>query len=1300
MKVVAEKINREARGALKAISVPQGTEPSLAREYQAIFRSNGKPMVIVDHDMTISLANAEFERLSGYTKKDIEGKKRWTEFVAREDQKRMKEYHLLRKSDPMLAPRCFEFRFVDRHGKIKNIVLTIGQIPGTTKSMVSLQDVTDRRQAEVTQRASEERYQTFFENSRDAVYITTRDGTYVDANRAALELFGYTREEMKKVKARQLYANPADARRLQDEIEEKEFVQDFEVRLRKKDKTEMDCQFTVTALRGDDGSILEYQGIARDVTERKRTEEALRRSEERYRTILETMQDGYWETDLAGTFASVNDAQCRLAGTPRERLIGRNNRDYTTKEEAKRLYEIFSGIYRTGKPASGFDFEFTKRDGTKAFNELTASLIRDAQGKPIGFRGISRDVTERKRAEEALRRSEEKYRTILETMQEGYFEVDLSGNFTFVNDASCRHLGYTKEEMIGTKSKLYQDETTAEKMFQLCLDIYRTGEAITEIEAVWIKKDGTKGTYEASMSLIRDSKGNPIGFRGVSRNITERKKTEEALRQSEEKYRTIIENIQDGYFETDLAGTFTFVNDAKYRNLGYPREELIGMNNRHYTDQTTAKKLYEVFHGVYKTGEPVKVFDIESIKKNGTKGFSEISVSLIRDAQGKPIGFRGISRDVTERKLAEEALRRSEERYRTIIQTIQEGYYELDLAGHFTFVNEVVCRHLGYSREELIGTKSRRYQDETNAQKTYQAFNDVYKTGDPVKTLATEYTSKDGTKRTYEISASLIRDAEGKPIGYRGISRDVTERKQMEETLRRSEERYRTILENMQDGYFEVDFTGNFTFVNEAECRNLGYSKKEELIGMNRRQYTSEKTAGELNQIFSEVYTTGKSAQSFDVEVIKKDGTKAINAIVVSLIRDAQGKPIGFRGVARDVTERKRAEEALRQSEEKYRTIIENIQDGYFETDLAGSYTFANDALCKRQGYSKEELIGMNNQQFQDETSAKKSYQAYHEIYRTGEPIKALDIEVIRKNGTKGISEVSVSLIRDTQGKPIGFRGISRDITERKKVEEQLKRYAAELERSNEEVKNFAYIVSHDLRVPLVNLKGYTSELRSALEVIGSNFDAALPHLIDEKRSAVAMALHEDVPEALEFITNAVSRMDSFINAILILSRLGRQDLKPEPIDMNALARTTLETMSHQIQERGIEVIVGSLPQVVADRTSMEQIMDNILSNAVKYPDSSRPCRIEVAAEVNNGETIFSIRDTGRGIAAEDMHKVFAPFRRAGKQDTQGEGMGLAYVQTLVHRHGGRMWCESELGKGTTFAFTISSTFKQGASDA
>jgi len=1425
MKVAANTILRRGRGGLKAISAPPGTGPVLAREYQAIFTNNGKPMVIVEADATISLANAEFERLSGYTREEIEGNKKWTEFVGRGDRKRMKEYHLLRKSDPVLAPRCFEFRFLDRHGKVKNVVLTMGQIPGTNKSMASLLDVTDRRRAEATQRVGEERYKTLFENSRDAIYITTRDGAYIDANRAALELFGYTREEMKKVKARQLYADAADARRIQKEIEERGFAQDFEARLRKKDGTEMDCLLAATAQRGNDGSILEYQCIVRDITERKRaeealresdgkyrdifdsvlegyfevdlagnftffneavskfygysrdelmglnyqaftspegakrlyqvfsevyktgnpheiddyeiikkdgsigiaefsisllrdasgepigfrgvtrdvtekrkTKEALRESEERYRTMLESIGDAYTETDLSGRLTFINKAVSKALGYSREEFLGMNYRDYTSPQEAKKIYEIYNRVYRTGEPAQSVEYEHIAKDGTPRILEATVELRRDKSGKPIGFRTFTRDITERRRTEEALRQSEEKYRTILENIAEGYFENDLRGTLTFFNDSLLEVYGYTRDELLHMNYRQYMDQENAERVYQAYKKVYATGEPDREIQFEIIRKDGTRKYLENSVSLIMDAGGQPVGFRGISRDITERKQTEEKLRKSEEKYRTILENIDDGYYEVDLAGNFTFFNDSMCRIFGYPKEELMGMNDRQYTDKENAKRLFQAFNKVYRTGEPGRGYEYEVIRKDGTKSYIEASISLQKDSSGKTIGFRGIIRDINERKRAEEALRQSEEKYRTILESIEEGYFEVNLAGSFTFINDSLCRIHGYTRDELMGMNNQQYMDEETSKRVYKIFNTVFRTGKSATINDWQITRKNGSKRVLESSVLLIKDSSGNPRGFRGIVRDVTERKQMEEALRQSEEKYRTILEKMQEGYFEMDLAGNFTFVNDAECRNLGYTS-EELIGMNNRQYQDETTAKKVYQIYNGIYKTGDPVKALEVEVIRKDGTKVFNETSVSLIRDAQGKPIGFRGISRDVTERKQAEEALRQSEERYRTIIENIQDGYFEVDLAGNFTFVNDAECRNLGYTSEELIGMNNRQYTDQETSKKLYEVFNKVYKTGEPVNVLDIERIRKDGTKRVSEVSVSLIRDAQGKPIGFRGISRDVTERKRAEERLRRYAAELERSNEEVKNFAYIVSHDLRVPLVNLKGYTSELHSALGVIGSHFDAALPHLNDEARSEVAMALHEDVPEALEFITNSVSRMDSFINAVLVLSRLGRRELKPEPLDMEALVQTSLETLSHQIQERGIEVSVGSLPEVVADRTAMEQIVGNILGNAVKYIDPERPAQIEVTAKINNTETIFRIQDTGRGIAQEDMGKVFVPFRRAGKQDTQGEGMGLAYVQTLVRRHGGRIWCESEAGKGTTFIFTITTPSGKGAHD-
>ncbi len=264
-----------------------------------------------------------------------------------------------------------------------------------------------------------------------------------------------------------------------------------------------------------------------------------------------------------------------------------------------------------------------------------------------------------------------------------------------------------------------------------------------------------------------------------------------------------------------------------------------------------------------------------------------------------------------------------------------------------------------------------------------------------------------------------------------------------------------------------------------------------------------------------------------------------------------------------------------------------------------------------------------------------------------------------------------------------------------KQSEEALQRYASELERRNEEIKQFAYIVSHDLRAPLITIRGFADEFRSTLEVFYPAMDAISAHLNEEQRQAIITALQEDIPEALEFIDSSVTRMDNLINALLRLSRLGHRELKLELIDMNVLVETSLKTLAHRIDQHQVKVTVDSLPEVIADRVSMEQITGNLLTNAVTYLDPERPGKVEITGGREQDETIFHIRDNGRGIAEEDMGKIFAPFRRAGKSEVPGEGMGLAYVQALVQRHGGRIWCESELGTGTSFFFTISNKLSE-----
>jgi diguanylate cyclase (GGDEF)-like protein/PAS domain S-box-containing protein len=363
----------------------------------------------------------------------------------------------------------------------------------------------------------------------------------------------------------------------------------------------------------------------------------------------------------------------------------------------------------------------------------------------------------------------------------------------------------------------------------------------------------------------------------------------------------IISNISVAIYIVQN-GKFVYVSPLFQKLSGYSYLVLVGTNPLDYLHPDDREVIREIAIKSLKEKSTAS-YEYRFIRKNRKimwvlERISSIAYKGERAALGSFM-------DITEHKKMEEIIRQSEDRYRTILENMQEAYYEIDLAGNITFVNDAICQHLRYSKEELIGMKSLRVQNETAAKKTYQAFNGLYRTGEPIKALESEYIRKDGTKATYELSASLIRDAHGKPIGFSGVSRDITERKQMEDALRRSEEKYRTIIETIQDGYLEIDLSGNYTFVNDIVCQHLRYSK-EEIIGMNNRQFQDESNAKKSYQIYKEVYATGKPVKALENEVIRKDGTKGFYEASISLMKDSEGKPIGFRCISRDITERKK----------------------------------------------------------------------------------------------------------------------------------------------------------------------------------------------------------------------------------------------------------------------------------------------------------------------------------------------------------------------------------------------------------
>ena len=263
-------------------------------------------------------------------------------------------------------------------------------------------------------------------------------------------------------------------------------------------------------------------------------------------------------------------------------------------------------------------------------------------------------------------------------------------------------------------------------------------------------------------------------------------------------------------------------------------------------------------------------------------------------------------------------------------------------------------------------------------------------------------------------------------------------------------------------------------------------------------------------------------------------------------------------------------------------------------------------------------------------------------------------------------------------------------------LEGEVERRTADLQRANEEIQRFAYIVSHDLRAPLVNVMGFTAELDTATGVIAELIDRAEEHAPDIVTEEARLAAREDLPEAIGFIRTSTEKMDRLINAILKLSREGRRVLAPERIDIADVVDGIIATLKHVIDERGATIVIeGDLPAIVSDRLAIEQVLSNLIENAVKYLQPSRPGRIVVRGARSGPRVSLEVEDNGRGIAPSDHARVFDLFRRAGNQDQPGEGIGLAHVRALAYRLGGTIDVRSELGVGTIFRLSLPATLSE-----
>jgi PAS domain S-box-containing protein/diguanylate cyclase (GGDEF)-like protein len=543
-----------------------------------------------------------------------------------------------------------------------------------------------------------------------------------------------------------------------------------------------------------------------------------------------------------------------------------------------------------------------------------------------------------------------------------------------------------------------------------------------------VEMDGV--VFEAQCAPLRDGSGQISGLIGVATDVSERKRMEEALRESETKYRQIFENVQDIFYRTDLQGAILELSPSVER-YGYSRDALIG---------TPAGELYEnpeqrsdLVQTLLERGE---VTDYEIRLKTGDGGVIDTSLSghLLRSPDGTPIGLEGFLRDITERKQMDEALRESEEKLRRIFDNVYDIYYRTDAQGIITDISPSV-EGFGYTQEELIGTQVLDIYE--NPEERSALLKALFESG-VVIDYEVHLKAGDGLARSTSVSAHLLRGPDGSPIGVEGSLRDITERKRAEEALRESEEAYRELFDNANDIVYTHDLTGRFTSINRAAERVFGYTLDEALQDNIARIVAPEDLEMAREMILRKA--RGEPVTTYELETITKDGRRVPVEVSTRLIYK-DGKPVGVQGIARDISERKRMEKALGESEERYRSLVETSPDAITLTDLSTNLIMANRQAALLHGFdSVEEILstGMSAFDFIAPEDRERAIQNAQKTLEMG-TVRDAEYTLLRKDGSRFPGEITASLITDADGNPKAFIGVVRDITERKRVEEALR---------------------------------------------------------------------------------------------------------------------------------------------------------------------------------------------------------------------------------------------------------------------
>ncbi|MFC1537447.1 PAS domain S-box protein [Gemmatimonadota bacterium] len=874
---------------------------------------------------------------------------------------------------------------------------------------------------------------------------------------------------------------------------------------------------------------------------------------------------------------------------------------------------------------------------------------------------LRKKVSERKQAEEALKKSEEIYRVISGLVTSFAYSIFVESTKKFrpewVSGRYYKITGYTLEEVAtggGWESIVYPEDIPVVKARRARL---LSGESDTSEFRIVTKKGKICWLRDYTVSFWDDNHNRIVRITGASQDITERKQAEEALRESEEKYRLILENSSSAIQHIDTEGKFVLMNRVGLKYLGLEAKDVIGKSIYDIFPETADFHMQR-FTEIMKAGKGGKFED--SFEVSSGKHWFLSDIQPVIDDSGNIRGVQIIGDDITERKLAEEKLRESEEKFRVITSNIPDHIIMQDSDLRYKVV---INPQLGLTEADIIGKTDRDFLGREDAEKLTALKRKVLETGESLK-LETTLPNLKGENEFFEGSYVPKFDSTGKIDGLIGYFRNITENKQAEEALRESEELFRTLSESSPIGIFQTDMDGRVLYLNDQWCSITGMSKQDALgFGWSAALYPGDK-----QWVLEEWKNHLIENKGYDGEFrfIRPSGEIRWVHTITSPIRSAAGDIIGHVGANEDITERKRAEEALRESEERYRLLTQNIPVGLYRNTPGskGRFIMANQAIAEMfdfdtvEDFMKWPVASLYQNPDDRKVFSKKLLSQGRVV---GEHLR-----LKKRDGTPIWGAVTAQVVHDESGSIIHFDGMIEDITERLQLEDERARTA-----KLESIGILAGGIAHDFN----NLLGSVMNNIWICKKEGSN-------------------------EALGDVEKAIFKARDLTQQLLTFSKGGAPVKK-----VTSLPGLIKEATGFALRGSNVECrhyFSEDLWSCEIDKGQINQVIHNVLINADQAMPNGGVVNVRVEnitiglqdlLPLDKGRYLkISIKDNGNGMPEEHLLQIFDPYFTT-KQE--GSGLGLTTSYSIIKKHGGFISAESEIQVGTTIHIYLPASFSE-----